>query len=165
MTNVKLASMKESHIAEILEIETSVFDTPWTAEMFRQEVRGTFGSHATVAQVGGHVVAYQIAWFIEDEVHLVNIAVTKRCQERGIATLLLNYLIDEALSRNKLIITLEVRAGNAVAQAFYHRFLFRTIGVRKGYYSDNREDALLMALDLTDYSHRRGVGEGKSGAR
>ncbi len=74
-------------------------------------------------------------------------------------------MIEDALSTRKAIITLEVRASNEVAQAFYHRFLFRTIGVRKGYYADNREDALLMALDLASFSHRRRVVEGKTEAR
>jgi ribosomal-protein-alanine N-acetyltransferase len=165
MTDVKLTLMNESHIAEILEIERSVFDTPWTGEMFRQEVRGVFGSQAIVALVGGQVAGYQIAWFIEDETHLVNIAVHKSYQAQGIGALLLNHLIDESLVRNKLIVTLEVRESNVAAQAFYRRFLFRTIGVRKGYYSDNREDALLMVLDLTASEHRRRLSEGRSGAR
>jgi ribosomal-protein-alanine N-acetyltransferase len=155
MTNVTLVRMNESHITEILAIEEEVFEGPWTYEMFRQEVRGVFGSHATVAIMNGSVVGYQIAWFIEDEVHLVNIAVDKNHQAKGIGALLLNQLIDEAISTNKLIITLEVRASNRGAQAFYNRFFFRTIGVRKGYYSDNREDALLMVLDLRTLVRRR----------
>jgi len=155
MANVTLAPMNESHIDEILAIEDAVFDAPWTREMFRQEVRGVFGSYATVALHDGSVVGYQIAWFIEEEVHLVNIAVDNGHQASGIGALLLRHLIEEAISRHKAIITLEVRASNQTAQSFYHRFFFRTIGVRKGYYSDNREDALLMALDLTTFVHRR----------
>jgi ribosomal-protein-alanine N-acetyltransferase len=136
MTDVKLKQMSESHLADVLAIERRVFDTPWTPEMFRQEIRGVFGSRATVALIDDWVVGYQIAWFIEDEVHLVNIAVEEGSRSRGIGALMLNQLIDEALSQDKHIITLEVRASNSGAQAFYRRFLFRTIGVRKGYYSD-----------------------------
>jgi len=77
----------------------------------------------------------------------------------------LSRLIEDALEREKAIITLEVRASNTAAQEFYRRFFFRAIGIRKGYYSDNREDALLMALDLASFSQRRHVSEGKSGAR
>jgi len=165
MNDVKLTRMTESHIAQVLAIERTVFESPWTSQMFRQEVQGIFGSYPTVAIVDGRVVGYQVAWFIEDEVHLVNIAVRKDYQERGIGALLLRELIEDALAKRKAIITLEVRASNEVAQAFYHRFLFRTIGVRKGYYSDNREDALLMALDLSNFSQRRRAVEGKTEAR
>ena len=163
MENIKLAPMNESHIAPILAIERSVFDSPWTDEMFRQEGRGVFGSHAIVALVDDEVAGYQIAWFIEDEVHLVNIAVNEDYQGRGVGAFLIRELIERALERHMVIITLEVRASNASAQGFYRRFFFKAIGVRKGYYSDNREDALLMALDLTTLAYRRRVIEGKTG--
>jgi len=164
MSDVKLVPMDDSHLPEVLAIERSAFDAPWNREMFRQEISGAFGSVPTVVLDGGRVVGYRVAWFIEEEVHLVNIAVDKRDQRHGIGTLLLQELIDEAISLDKLIVTLEVRASNTGAQAFYRRFLFKTVGVRKSYYSDNREDALLMALDLSDVGHRRRTREGKSGA-
>ena len=165
MDDIKLAQMTDEHIGQVLAIERAVFDSPWTSQMFQQEVRGVFGSYPTVAVVDGRVVGYQVAWFVEDEVHLVNIAIRKGYQERGIGSMLLRRLIEDALQKRKAIITLEVRASNEVAQTFYHRFLFRTIGVRKGYYSDNREDALLMSLDLSNFSHRGRVVEGKTKAR
>jgi ribosomal-protein-alanine N-acetyltransferase len=157
--------MTESHIAQVLAIERAVFRAPWTSQMFRQEIQGVFGSYPTVAVVDGRVVGYQVSWFVEDEVHLVNIAVHKDYQERGIGAMLLRELIEDAIAKGKTIITLEVRASNEVAQAFYHRFLFRSIGVRKGYYSDNREDALLMALDLSDYSQRGREVDGEAKVR
>lgn len=164
MKNLKLAQMNESHIPGVLAIERRVFDTPWTQEMFVQEIRGVFGSYTTVALVDDRVIGYQIAWLIEDEVHLVNIAVDPSSQNHGVGTLLLNHLIEHARNQHKAFITLEVRASNAAAQAFYHRFMFHTIGVRRGYYSDNREDALLMVLDLSRLPDRSQVGEGKSGS-
>jgi len=161
MTDVVLDPMKELHVPQIMAIERDIFDTPWTEEMFRQEIRGIFGSHATVAMMKDKVVGYQVAWFIEDEVHLVNIAVAPNHQARGIGTLLLNHLIEQSLATGKVIITLEVRVGNSIAQAFYRRFFFRAIGVRRSYYSDNLEDALLMVLDLAGSMQRRNIGEGK----
>lgn len=164
MSDLKLAPMDDSHLPEVLAIERSVFDSPWNRAMFRQEISGAFGSVPTVALDDGRVVGYRVAWFIEEEVHLVNIAIDKRDQRHGIGTLLLQELIDEAISLDKMIVTLEVRASNAAAQAFYGRFLFKTVGVRKSYYSDNREDALLMALDIGDVADRRRTREGKSGS-
>lgn len=162
MSEIRLIPMTEEHITQVVAIERTVFTTPWTREMFRQEVRGLFGSRATVAVDGTRVAGYQVAWFIEDEVHLVNIAVAPPYQKRRIGALLLTDLIEEALQTDKVIITLEVRASNLSAQAFYRRFFFRTIGVRKGYYSDNREDAMLMAMDLQTFARRRRVVEGKA---
>lgn len=162
MSEIQRIPMTDEHVAQVIAIERQVFTTPWTAEMFRQEIRGLFGSQATVALDGDRVVGYQVAWFIEDEVHLVNIAVAPAYQNRGIGRRLLMELIEEALSTDKIIITLEVRASNLTAQAFYRRFFFRTIGVRKGYYSDNREDALLMVMDLQAFAHRRKVADGKA---
>lgn len=158
MTDIKLVPMKEAHIGRIVDIERSVFTSPWSEEMFVQEVRGVFGSRAIVAVMDAVVVGYRIAWFIDREVHLVNIAVADSHQNRGVGTLMLTDLVGDALRANMKLITLEVRESNEAAQAFYRRFLFRTIGIRKGYYSDNREDALLMMLDLDD-ARRKGHGE------
>jgi ribosomal-protein-alanine N-acetyltransferase len=157
--------MNETHLPEVLAIERKVFSTPWTEEMFLQEVRGLFGAKTTVAIEGDAVVGYLVAWFIEDEVHLVNVAVDPAFQNEGVGRTLLTDLIEESLERDKTIVTLEVRASNLGAQAFYRRFFFRTIGVRKGYYSDNREDALLMAMDLRTMAHRKKAVEGKSSTR
>jgi ribosomal-protein-alanine N-acetyltransferase len=161
MVSVNLVPMNESHLPEVLAIEQSVFESPWNGDMFRQEIYGAFGSVPTVALMGQRVVGYRIAWFIEDEVHLVNIAVERRHQRLGIGTVLLDQLIDEAITRDMLLMTLEVRASNVSAQEFYRGFLFKAVGVRRGYYSDNREDALLMVLDLADFVRRRRMGEGK----
>ena len=81
-------------------------------------------------------------------------------QAKGGAEQDADILNDEALADGKRTITLEVRESNADAQRFYRQFLFRTIGVRKRYYSDNREDALLMVLDLAAYAGRKGGDEG-----
>lgn len=165
MSDIRLVPMREEHIPGILKIERVVFTTPWNEDMFRQEIRGMFGSRATVAMDGERVIGYQVAWFIEDEVHLVNIAVVPEYQNRRIGTALLNHLLEEALESEKTLITLEVRASNLSAQAFYRRFFFRTVGVRRGYYSDNREDAMLMVMDLNAFAYRRKLVEGESRTR
>lgn len=160
MTDVDIQPMHISHLTEILEIEETVFTTPWTRRMFEHEIaRGGGGegprSYAVVAVEGDRVVGYVIAWFLVDEVHLVNIAVRKAYQERGVGSFLLSHLIEKACVAGKIIITLEVRESNTSAQAFYRGFMFRKIGVRRGYYTDNREDAALMALDLSPIVERR----------
>ena len=164
MDDIEFAPMSSSHIPQVVDIERLVFTAPWSKEMFKHEVRGIFGSRAEVAAADNRVIGYCIAWFIEQEVHLVNIVVTPEYQNRGIGRVLLTRLLDEAAAGHKRTVTLEVRESNAGAQAFYRRFLFQAIGVRKRYYSDNREDALLMTLNLEDLGERGGAGEERSSA-
>jgi ribosomal-protein-alanine N-acetyltransferase len=156
MKEIRVQPMTVSHVGEILEIEKDLFPTPWTRRMFEEEItRGAPATYAVVATLSNDVVGYAIAWFILDEVHLVNIAVHTDWQKRGVGTFLLNHVIDGAKAAEAVIITLEVRRSNAIAQAFYHSFGFKEIGVRQGYYSDNREDAVLMAADLERIVERR----------
>ena len=138
----------EAHVDQVVTIERRLFTVPWTEAMFRQELRGVFDSRAIVALHSVLVLGYRIAWFLEEEVHLVNIAVDSPFQGMGIGTVLLRHLVEEANRERRESITLEVRASNARARAFYGRHGFRKVGIRKGYYSDNREDAVLMTLDL-----------------
>ncbi|MEJ2722250.1 MAG: ribosomal protein S18-alanine N-acetyltransferase [bacterium] len=163
MTDVRIEMMNLEHLPAILEIEKTVFPTPWTRSMFESEIdrgRPTVGlrSFSIVALRADELVGYAIGWFLEDEVHLVNIAVKKSEQAHGVGSLLLGRVIEEACTSRRLIITLEVRASNDVAREFYRKFMFRVIGVRRGYYTDNREDAVLMALDLEPVIRRRGLG-------
>ncbi len=165
LEHIRLKPMTEVHLTRVLEIEGDVFSTPWTSEMFAQEVEGHLGSRPVVAILLGKVVGYAIAWFFDDDVHLVNIAVTRRLQSKGIGRLLVNDVVGESRKRSKEIITLEVRAGHAGVQAFYRTFGFRGIGLRKGYYSDNREDAVLMILELDRQARAHRAGKGESNAR
>lgn len=162
MTDIKIQPMTVSHLNEILEIEKTLFVTPWTRPMFEEELaRGSPMTYTVVATELDRVIGYTIAWFLFDEVHLVNIAVHGEWQKRGIGSFLLNHLIDGASAAEVAVVTLEVRQSNNVAQAFYGSFGFEKIGVRRGYYSDNREDAVLMAVDLVDFIERRKRGKKK----
>ena len=164
MIEVKIEPLKASHISQILEIEETLFPTPWTRGMFEQELAEDPGgdgpgSHAFVAMHRGRLVGYALAWFVEDGVHLMNIAVCKEFQRKGVGRILLEDLIERAVAAKKLVIILEVRAGNKAAHEFYTRFMFIRYGVRRGYYADTHEDAILMALDLTELTEGRRRGK------
>ena len=166
MRGLELGPLETSHIPEILEIEKTLFPTPWTPGMFEQEVADRPseegpGSYAVVATKDGRVAGYAIAWFIESGVHLLNIAVRGELQRQGVGTVLLDDLIETASKAGKRILVLEVRASNVTAQAFYQRFRFESVGVRPGYYSDDCEDAILMAIDLAPFARRERRGTGK----
>jgi len=160
MIEIKIEPLNKSHIRQILEIEKMLFPTPWTRGMFEQELapdpRGEGpGSHAFVALHGHRLAGYAIAWFVDDGVHLLNIAVRQEFQRKGVGRALLEDLIGRAVAARKRVIILEVRASNSAAHEFYSRFMFTDFGVRRGYYADTHEDAILMALDLSEIVERR----------
>ncbi len=93
------------------------------------------------------IVGYAGLWLLADEAHIVNIAVRPEYRRRGIGEMLLVALIELSLDVGASMITLEVRISNRAAQGLYYKYGFTIRGVRKGYYSDNHEDAVIMTVD------------------
>ena len=87
-------------------------------------------------------------WIMVDEAHIINIAVREACRGHGVGELLLVSGIDTAAKLEASVVTLEVRASNSVAQNLYTKYGFKKVGVRRGYYTDNREDAFIMTTDI-----------------
>ena len=96
------------------------------------------------------VLGFAGVWFIADEAHLANIAVREAYQRRGIGENLLICVMRVAVERNARFITLEVRMSNEAARALYGKYGFAEVGTRPGYYTDNKEDAVLMTADTID---------------
>jgi len=94
-----------------------------------------------------YVFGFSGFWVMVDEAHITNIAVREICRRQGIGELLLISVIDMAVELNARIVTLEVRASNIAAQSLYHRYGFAQVGLRRGYYTDNREDAVIMSTE------------------
>ena len=104
-------------------------------------------SVAVVVRHRGILAGYLLAWRLDGEMHLGNLAVVPSMQRRGIGRFLLEWLIAEAAAGGQERITLEVRASNFAAQELYRRFGFRAVALRRGYYQDSGEDALVMMRD------------------
>jgi len=94
-----------------------------------------------------YIIGFAGFWIMADEAHITNIAVRVRHHRQGIGELLLISIIDLATELKARIITLEVRASNTAAQSLYHKYGFTQVGLRHGYYSDNKEDAVLMSVE------------------
>ena len=95
-------------------------------------------------------------WIMVDEAHIINIAVKEPCRGQGIGELLLISSIDTAARLEARVLTLEVRASNSVAQNLYLKYGFKKMGVRRGYYTDNKEDAFIMTTDnITEDSFKK----------
>jgi len=94
-----------------------------------------------------YIVGFAGIWIMADEAHFINIAVREDHRHQGIGELLLISIIDLATELNASIVTLEVRTSNTAAQSLYHKYGFSQAGIRQGYYTDNREDAILMSTE------------------
>lgn len=117
---------------------------PWL-KFFISDISTTSRQAASISQE--YIVGYAGFWTMVDEAHLTTIAVRDAYRRRGLGELLLISVIDAATRLNARIITLEVRISNKPAQLLYEKYGFSSVGIRHGYYSDNREDALLMSTD------------------
>ncbi len=99
---------------------------------------------------GQYIFGFAGMWFLADEAHIINIAVWEKHRRQGIGEALLIALIELACELDARLITLEVRASNTAARSLYAKYGFTQVGVRRGYYTDNREDGILMTLsDIT----------------
>lgn len=151
--SVEFRSMRLDDIPEIVEVELESFTVPWTPEAFRQELIHNQNAHYIVMLHEGRIIGYAGMWLIIDEAHITNVAIREKYRGMKLGRKLLRHLIDSALLMGAERMTLEVRVSNRNAQSLYERFGFRPVGIRKGYYSDNQEDALIMWADiLTDRS-------------
>jgi len=151
-----IASMRRRHLPAVLAIEEQVQSRPWSERIFQTEL-GRPNRCYLVARHGVDVVGFAGALLVVDEAHVTNVAVDPSWHRRAVATHLLLRLCRTAAERGARNLTLEVRMGNTGAQALYRRFGFAPGGVRKAYYPDNREDALVMwahDIDLPAYRER-----------
>ncbi|ACL19448.1 [SSU ribosomal protein S18P]-alanine acetyltransferase [Desulfitobacterium sp. LBE] len=140
--------MQESDLSTILEIEHACFPAPWAPQSFVSELRDNEYARYFCLEHEGNIIGYMGLWFILEEGHITNVAVAPGYQGMGGGEFLMRSVIDLMVKEGMERMTLEVRASNTSAQRLYERLGFVTAGVRKGYYSDNREDALIMWLDI-----------------
>lgn len=133
----------------VLEVERHSFTVPWTDHAFHNELTNNLFARYIVIEHEGKIAGYAGMWTIVDESHVTNIAVHPDYRGKGWGAWLMRELIARALSLGMVKMTLEVRVSNTAAQQLYRKFGFEPAGVRKGYYADNNEDALIMWSDLT----------------
>lgn len=149
---VVLVPMRGGHLDEIARIERAVFSDPWSRALFEEELANPSLAVTRVAERGGRVAGYAVAWIVLDELHVGNVAVAPAERRRGIAAALVGELFALARDRGCLRATLEVRVSNEGAIALYERFGFRPVALRRRYYRDNGEDALIMMAVLVPES-------------
>jgi len=139
--------MIRADLDEVMAIERTSFRHPWSSRFFLEELQVAC-ARSVLAEINGKIVGYVLFWLLPEEVDIHNIAVHTDFRRQGIGHVLLQQVAEQARSRNSTRITLEVRVSNLPAQNLYKSLGFVSKGLRKGYYSDDGEDALMMALEL-----------------
>ena len=134
-------TLADAEAVHAIEVET--FPEPWSLQSFQEEMARNACARYIVAEEDGVVLGYAGAWLILDEGHITNVAVTKSRRGEGIGEALMRALMQYAANMGVQYMTLEVRKTNLIAQALYRKLRFIQLGVRKRYYEDNGEDALL----------------------
>ncbi|KXL54531.1 putative N-acetyltransferase YjcF [Anaerotignum neopropionicum] len=141
---IKIVPMQEEHIDGVLVVEEEAFSIPWTRKDFEREVKENAMAIYFVAMDGEKVVGYAGMWHVITEGHITNVAVLREYRRQGIGDLLMVSMENAAAEKEMIGITLEVRINNEPAQRLYHKYGFRAEGIRKNYYSDTNEDAVIM---------------------
>jgi ribosomal-protein-alanine N-acetyltransferase len=153
---VLIADMTLDDIDGVQNVERSSFPAPWPANAFRHELTQNKNARYIVAREGERIVGYAGVWLMVDEAHITTFAVLPEHRRRRIGERMLQRLFEIAEEMGAEWLTLEVRVSNIGAQRLYEKYGFRRSGVRRRYYSDNSEDALIM---WTDRIKDRGVRE------
>jgi ribosomal-protein-alanine N-acetyltransferase len=145
----RIRDLTHGDLDGVMAIEKASFPSPWSRALFEEEIGRAF-SDAIVAvePPGGKVAGYAICWTVGEDSHLLNIAVRPDARNRGIGRSLLRECIRRGARAGGRRIYLEVRTGNEPALSLYRREGFRFVGLRKGYYVDTGEDAIVFLREI-----------------
>jgi [ribosomal protein S18]-alanine N-acetyltransferase len=134
--------------AAVHRIEEAVFPTPWTLESFEMEMTKNTQATYVVAEEDQTIIGFCGMWIVLDESQITNVAVMPEGRGKGIGESLMREAMRIAREKGCVVMSLEVRVSNTVAQNLYRKLGFQAGGIRKGYYTDNQEDALVMWVNL-----------------
>lgn len=147
---IEISKLTHDDLEGIYEVEKDSFPIPWPISSFEEELKNILATYL-VAKIEEKTVGYIGMWFVMDECHITNVAVLSEYRENGIATKLINEMLNLCKEHGTTYIMLEVRESNIPAQKLYSKFNFTEEVVRKDYYKNpdgTREDAIVMSREL-----------------
>jgi len=147
--NMIIRSMTMDDVNAVYIVEENCFIDPWSKESIKKELKNNLARYL-VAQLDDKIVGYVGVWFVVDEGHITNVAVHSDYRGKKIGDKLVKEMVELCKENNIVAMTLEVRASNTVAQNLYRKYGFKMGGIRKEYYSDNKEDAIIMWNQLKE---------------
>ncbi len=142
-----IRNMTIKDLERVMQIERESFPLPWSKESYLGELSNNFASYL-VCDYEGEIAGFGGIWVIFEEAHITNVAIAKGYRQQGLGKLLMGKLEGIARDKKAQRILLEVRPSNTAAQIMYNNLSFVPTGIRKKYYSDNDEDAILMTKYL-----------------
>jgi [ribosomal protein S18]-alanine N-acetyltransferase len=141
--DMELVDLDRAYADQVIRLEPLVYPKGWSEKLIIAEFDKRISFRPSLVY-GGELMAYSFNYIIEDELHILNLAVRPELQHRGVGTFLLATLLSKAEKRGVKFCFLEVRRSNIRAQHLYYKAGFTANGIRRNYYSDNGEDAILM---------------------
>lgn len=147
MPKIILRKMLEKDLERVAAIEREIFSDPWSINAFKSDLKNEM-AHPLVVELDDTVIGYSSIYIVAGEIQIGNFAVASGYRMRGIGRKLMNEIMTIAADNNCDTIFLEVRESNEPAKALYSSFGFKTAGIRKNYYSNPRESALIMVREL-----------------
>jgi len=145
-----IRKMTIEDVPKVHEIELATFPSPWTLDSFYYEMEQNQFSHYLVAEVDGEIIGFCGLWLVIDAAQITNVAILEKMRGRKIGQALMLEAMRIAKESGMEVMSLEVRVSNEVAQNLYRKLKFKDGGIRKGYYADNNEDALVMWVNLNE---------------
>ncbi len=146
---VTIRFLCETDIPEIGQIESTLFGSAWSMDSFRAELANERAENFVICQ-NKRIIGYSTLWMIVDELHIHKIAVIPAFQNRGIASWVVDFILQRAKEKGIINAYIEVRQSNASAIHLYEKFGFKGYGTRTHYYDAPKEDALLLFKDLME---------------
>jgi ribosomal-protein-alanine N-acetyltransferase len=141
---MRIEPMKRRHVRSVVAIEDRIFTRPWSAALYYSELAQPSTRRYFVAVADGEVIGYIGCMLVVGEGHITTVGVAPEWHRRSIGTRLMLHLVRDVRAQGATALTLEVRVTNTGAQELYRRFGFAPAGIRKNYYADVNEDAIVM---------------------
>ena len=145
VTKIRITSMEKSDVENVIKIEEKAYgEHHWSKDSFYGELSNDLAHYYSAFDTNGNLVGYAGSWQILDEAHITTIAIEPNLRRKKIGEALLNKILKACYKNEIKYVTLEVRVSNTPAIKLYEKYGFKSLGVRKGYYQNNNEDALIM---------------------
>ncbi|MUV38517.1 [Ribosomal protein S18]-alanine N-acetyltransferase [Lentibacillus sp. JNUCC-1] len=143
-----IRQMIRSDLSSIMAIDQKVYTSPWTEKVYEQEINHNPHAYYAVVEIDNVVAGYAGAWIVMEDAQITNIVVDPDYRGRKLGKSLFKHMLQVAMLHGAERLSLEVRASNQVAQNMYRQFGLVPGGIRKNYYQDNHEDAVVMWVNL-----------------
>ena len=157
---LKIIPMQKEYLDEVIKVEEQAYgEHHWSKESFFNELNNQLAKYYCAFDEQGELVGYCGCWQIMEEAHITNVAVSPNHRRQNVGEALLIAIIKSCYKEMIKYLTLEVRVSNEPAIKLYEKYGFKSLGVRKGYYQDNNEDALIMWTENIFYDKFKGIYE------